>query len=634
MNESSDTERSLKSVLLKDPGLLEHEIWRIFETEPEPRSTGLLTPVEFIGRPEQLWEVALVELAQEGRISRERLLDATILGLSRDLHKLRARWFAMVHDRLKPTPAELAARATRYPDLLGSRNPSTVALALPVVRNLVKAGRLEPSALVDRLAPILHVSTKGMVKQALALLDQAATQAGDSPEKDRIAAIAAEALVHESADIQEATLDLIERHGDVHSRTTRELLAARVEGLNPSLRGRLEAWLAQPPQKPGIKQTRPEPTRKEPAEEGLTELKRRAAALDPRLANLAGVSSALECLRDGHFDLPALNFDGTEFPRLNPERRLEQIDDLDTLIDLCSRLIENPEPAEDLDRCVDAISRLCDQRPSDFEKRTAPLTARVRNRFHGIRQFPRHSLVSFQRIAQGWLTGEIDRSDVMKWSKGLLGFTSLWVRANTQRIAEGRAEPLLATPTHAGGWIDPRVFVERYHTCCRLQFAILTEDLIMALLRLAPDHRAEALAAARDLPDEPGAAIRYALGSENEPIGDSAPLWVAAARSRSPWNDDPAVLARHPGLGPDAGRAAIYDIDGFSIEGVDEPVLKISPRARVARREWRRGPTCQRSLFMLTRSRRSFSPLFSRAISGPTRPRSGLPPSKRISPMV
>ena len=350
----------------------------------------------------------------------------------------------------------------------------------------------------------------------------------------------------------------------------------RVEALNPSLRGRLEAWLAQPTQKSESKQTRPEPPQKEPAEEGLTELKRRAAALDPRLAKLAGVSSALECLNDGGLDLPALDFDGTEFPRLDPERRLEQIDDLDALIDLCSRLIENPEPAEDLDRCVDAISRLCDQRPSDFAKRTAPLTARVQNRFDGLRQFPRLSLLWFQRIALGWLTGKDESSGFMSFSEGLLGFTSLWVRATTRRIAEGRAAPLLATPTHAGGWIDPRVFVERYHRWCRLPFAMPTEDLILALLRLAPDHRAEALAAARDLRDEPGAAIRYALGSKKEPIGDSAPLWVAAARSRSPWSDDPAVLARHPGLGPDAGRAAIYDLDAFSIAGVSEPVLKIS----------------------------------------------------------
>ena len=207
--------------------------------------------MEFIGSPDTLWEVALVDLAQEGRISRERLLDATILGLSRDLHKNRARWFAIVHDRLKPTPAEFAARVTRYPELLGSRNPSTVSLALPIVRSLVKAARLDPGTLVDRLAPILHVNVKGMVKQALALLDQAATRAGDSAQKNRIAIIAAEALVHESADIQEATLDLIERHGDVHNRTIRELLATRVEGLNPSLRGRLEAWLAQPTVKSG-----------------------------------------------------------------------------------------------------------------------------------------------------------------------------------------------------------------------------------------------------------------------------------------------------------------------------------------------------------------------------------------------
>jgi Family of unknown function (DUF6493) len=569
--------RGLKGSLLGDPGLLEHEIWRIFETEPEPRSIGRLSVGNMSDMPKNMsWEVALVELATEGRISRERLLDATIDGLSRDMHNLRARWFAMLHDRLEPTSEELAARVTRYRDLLGSRNASTVAFALPVVRKLVKAGRLEPSSLVDRLAPILHARTKGMVKQALFLLDQAATQAGDSPQKDRIAAVAAEALVQESADIQEATLDLIERHGDLHSRTIRELLATRVLGLNPSLRGRLEAWLAQPAQKPGSKQTRPKPPQKEPAEEELTELKRRAAALDPRLAKLAGVSSALECLRDGQFDMPALNFDGTEFPRLNPERRLEPIDDLDTLIDLCSRLIENPEPAEDLDRCFDAISRLCDQRPSDFAKRTAPLTARVRNRLEGLRQVPRMSLIMFQRIVLSWLTGELDRSGVMKWSKGFLGFTSLWVRANTGRIAEGRAAPLLATPTHSGGWIDPRVFVERYHRWCRLPFAMPTEDLIMALLRLAPDHRAEALAAARDLRDEPGAAIRYALGSKKEPIGDSAPLWVAAARSRSPWSDDPAVLARHPGLGPDAGRAAFYDIDAFSVLGEHEPVLKIS----------------------------------------------------------
>jgi hypothetical protein len=53
-------------------------------------------------------------------------------------------------------------------------------------------------------------------------------------------------------------------------------------------------------------------------------------------------------------------------------------------------------------------------------------------------------------------------------------------------------------------------------------------------------------------------------------------LTRVSAAQETPASDDPAVLARHPGLGPDAGRAAIYNLDAFSIAGVSEPVLKIS----------------------------------------------------------
>ncbi len=40
ITEATETERALKAVLLGDPGLLEQEIWRIFETEPGPRRSG------------------------------------------------------------------------------------------------------------------------------------------------------------------------------------------------------------------------------------------------------------------------------------------------------------------------------------------------------------------------------------------------------------------------------------------------------------------------------------------------------------------------------------------------------------------------------------------------------------------
>jgi hypothetical protein len=175
----------LKDVLVADAGLLEHEIWRIFETEPGRGAIQLMSVAMGGVDRGATWDVALVQLAREGRISRERLLDATLDGLARDLHDMRARWFALLHDRLEPTPEERAARGARYVDLLGSRNASTIAFALSIVKDLLKAGRLDPAATVDRLAPALHTRTKGTVKQALALLDLAGNRSGNPALKAR-----------------------------------------------------------------------------------------------------------------------------------------------------------------------------------------------------------------------------------------------------------------------------------------------------------------------------------------------------------------------------------------------------------------------------------------------------------------
>jgi Family of unknown function (DUF6493) len=543
----------LKDVLLGDPGLLEHEIWRIFETEPGRRAVQLFT-AGMRGVPEEsAWEVALPQLASDGNISRDRLLDATLDGLSRDLHDMRARWFAVLHDRLKPTLEERAARGARYLDFLGSRNPSTIVFALMVLKDLLKSDRLDPGSVVDRLAPALHSRLKGTVKQALALLELAVRRTGDSVMKNRAVIAATGGLVHEAADVQAAILDFIERHGDSHDRPLADLVAARRESIAVSLRGRLAAWL----------ELREEPT-EGLAEDDLDDLVSRACALDPRLAALAGVPEALAEVRGERSNLPALRFDGTEIPRLDPARLLEPINDLDTLIEQCSRLIEDLMPVEDVDRCVDAISRLCDQRPADFEKRTAPLAARVKQRLDAPLGMSTFLLNFFGEVIKSWLTRRAADPHAFPFDKFRMLdiFISNWVFGIARRVGRAQAAPLLAAPTHVGGWIDPRVLVERFRRRCKLAIADEPADLVLAILRLAPDHRSAALADARELRGEQGAAIRHALGAQGETIGPSAALWVAAARARSPWADDPAVEARHPLLGPDAGRAASYHIDG------------------------------------------------------------------------
>ena len=94
----------------------------------------------------------------------------------------------------------------------------------------------------------------------------------------------------------------------------------------------------------------------------------------------------------------------------------------------------------------------------------------------------------------------------------------------------------------------------------------------MALLRLAPDPgpRAEALRSAEGLRGPYAAALRHALGGDGETVGPDARIWVAAARARAPRADDPMVEARHPGLGPDASRAAYCTVRPGAYHGRPE----------------------------------------------------------------
>ena len=306
--EASRKEGGLAAVLLDDPGLLEYEIWRIFDTEPGPRTASLLMPSTDAIPAKFAWDGALAQLAREGRIARERLLDAALDGLSRDMHELRARWFASLHDRLEPTLDERAAQSARYVDFLASRNPSTVGFALKVLKGLLKEGRLDPDGFIDHLTPVFHARTKGTLKQALALLDLAVGRSNDSAIKSRAVLIATDGLVHEATDIQAAILDFIEHHGDSESGALEELLTSRLDSIAVSLRGRLAAWLKK----------LDEPPSEECDVDDLAELMARAQKLDGRLASLAGVPEALSVVRAARTSIPALCFDGTEIPRLDP----------------------------------------------------------------------------------------------------------------------------------------------------------------------------------------------------------------------------------------------------------------------------------------------------------------------------
>jgi hypothetical protein len=545
----------VREALLSDPELLERAVWQVFEVEGSGEFS--LAAYDKYCRAEATWETGLVALAADGTLPRDRLLDASLDALERDFAQFRAGWFSRFHEALKPTLEERVARVERYLNLLASKIPPTVSFALSAISKVDRAKRLPAGALVERISPALTARSKGAVSSALKLLENASTR--DPALKRTAAMIAAQALNHESPDAQGEAFDLVVRCGDRGDLALVAVIRDQVDQLASSVQPGVREWLGSPKAASSPSSAAAAP----PAAE-LEALIVRASAIAPRFRDLAGIDAVVAAIRAGHFDVAALVFDGTELPRLDPAAEIQPIADLDELIDVFSAVLENSDATDDVERVLDGVSRLCGHRPGNFDAHTRPLrkraTALLERGSGGDSTAPVLGLrtaVDLCGLALAWTGPWTETARVIERSAEML-FLSRRALAVARRAATGQAELLLSAPTHRGGWIDPIALVGRIEERTRTVSTPDVYDQVLAILRLAPERRKEARRRLDHVAGEFTQAVRYALGGDDDAIGPTPPLWIAAARARAPFDDDPRVLARHPNLGPDAGAAARF----------------------------------------------------------------------------
>ena len=577
-----DRVNTIYSALLEDSDLLEKDVWRLFEVEGDKEFC--LASRDKFSRADNHWTYALVRLAKEKKLPRARLLDASLNTLQRDFAQFHASWFSQFHESLEPTLNERQERCAAYLALLASKIPPTVSFALKAVQILVAKDKLDPRALVSAIKSALWSRQKGTVRLALQLLEQTARK---HPElMPEIASAAAAALIHESRDVQKQALGLLEEYVGPMPAELAKSLSERLDHVAVSQRLRLQKLIAG---NASVAKDSPTGRRAKNQSAGTEEsaLQKRAQALGKKWRALAGVDDVLRVLEEDQSTIPALDLDPLAIPRLDPDRRIKPIEELDDLIDAFAQVLEDPDNPTDVERVLDGVSRLCDQRPDDFAARTGPLRKRALDRLAKLFAGPFVGcgvLVDLCGLARAWLGGTVvlpinkgpHQSDktlidyqydtskrVVKFFQYHLPtartFFSLRVLTLAERAALGNAGPLFAAPTHDGGWIDARELVRRSLLRESMEQETDTLDQIQALLRMAPDHRASALKAARKIGGEFGEALRYALGGD-EKIGSSPSLWAAAARARSPFTDDVRLERAHPGLGPDASQAARYKV--------------------------------------------------------------------------
>jgi hypothetical protein len=208
--------------LLADPGLLDHEVWRLFEVPGAARE---------LVRCKGTWEEALATLSERGLLDRGRLLDACLDAFFKDFAPTQVGWYSTFHDRMAPTLDEVAARTGRYLALLGTNSAHSVSLAQRACDRLLAAGRLPLADLLAASPPLLLFPQKTVAIRQVKLLGKAA---GEPSVRALALATAAGAFGHDRLDVQEAALDLIGKLG-VPEGAEAAVIAGHAAYLNPAL---------------------------------------------------------------------------------------------------------------------------------------------------------------------------------------------------------------------------------------------------------------------------------------------------------------------------------------------------------------------------------------------------------------
>jgi len=375
--------------LLADPALLDEDVWQIFEID----CSAILA---------EQWQRALVRLAGEGRLDRQRLLDASLGALLRDFRASSVGWYAQLHESLEPSDEERRLRVDTYLSLLASPAAAVIKEGLSALR------AIEDEVAADDLARAaagpLSQKQKNLAVDMLRLLERKAKQEPDA--RAAVLEAATLALGHERADVQERALALLERYP---SKAPRAALLGLAEAVAPQLRPRAQA---------------------------LTGI-----APEPESAQVVVVPPSTPTIGPDVADLP-------------PPVPVESVDEL---IELATFLLEGQGTGDDVERFLDGVSRLCDERPSGFERRTAGLRKRVEDA--GWRRFGSSAADSVTLVVSAWVSRRRHRG--LRTQATLLGFLSERAMEVAARAARRSARPLLAFPTQAGGRIDPDVLAER-----------------------------------------------------------------------------------------------------------------------------------------------------------------------------
>lgn len=503
--------------LLADPQLLV-DVEGLFRVESIAFNTNAWLQ-KGAGPDHETWTEALLKLSANGHLDRAELLQSALDGLKLDLKQNQLSGFHGFYKRMAPSESELFRHQPGYIDLLCHPVGHVVKFAIEMLGEIEKKGAIDVEPVLRELPVVFLSDGKGNALAALKLLKRIIARQDQEPTK--ALAVASEALRHASAEVQSLALDIL----NANIARLAEVDIDALRDMEPFVAASNRARFAQ-----------------------LLAAANRETDGETRKQSSARAAPAEAAAAPDYNPIPS---DRIEAPILRSEDAIQPIDTVETLVEVVLHAIETVDSPDEVERIIDAISRLAGSRPTDFDARVAPLLHRLKT-VRGMNSIVLGTVGvggALLDLLYTWLTGRLYQtpSAVPNYYTLEDGFVPVraHLRAITERVHRGEPQSLLSAPTHKGGWIDPLIWVQRLMQSGDSGTAD-SMDFRLSMLRLAPDHRADALERAVSLPAPWREIVNFALGGEARPTRADRPrhaAWITAARCREPHKDWSAELA-------------------------------------------------------------------------------------------
>lgn len=488
------------------------------------------------------WIPVIEWLRGQKLLDASRLLAAMLDALHEPLNQAERNGAVMLAKAVKANGKVLAEHQSRWSGLVPDSQSSVAGFAVQQLAKIQKAGLLDAKEAITALPNIFSHKPKTHAKTAVEMLGRIADDESLRPQA--VEAVAT-GLMHPNKDVQKATLQILRerlRADDTAAIESIQLYSSSVAATLASDVEKLLRFAGDAPSE--------EPSEEPPASDQASDMadrfKQSFEEISPSVRKLLRLDEALAAAKEARVDLTA-SWSIRDVKILAMAEPIRPIETVEELIEVTSAAIERCECPDTADRIISGIVRLYRERPESFDTMAESLHNRA---CAGIYDRPQRGIVGgqlgnpFSLLIGAWLRVERDKGDFDLFTDAV----QCYLAELSKHVRAGTATPLLSEATHAGGWIDPRVWVKRLiqwqadqtDQADQVEHSddnkLFEDDLVRSLLRLTPDGRDEALKLCESLTAPLKGPATAALGGEIIIDDSSTPqVWITALRARDAW---------------------------------------------------------------------------------------------------